>query len=127
LEQSRIISDAWTKIIPFFEKYNLLNNSRKYHPSLIINFDEMSLATTSSKNQLHVCLTDKAVFTSTLPLFQNKSSIFFVVASDGFSYPTVILTPFKKVPNEYRDKENPNFRFISSSGWICWKKFLKKF
>jgi hypothetical protein len=82
LEQARILSDSWVKIIPFYEKFNFLNNVRKYYPRLVINFDEISLSATSSKNQFRVSINEKAVYVSSMPLFQNKYSLFFAVASE---------------------------------------------
>jgi hypothetical protein len=104
-------------ILPFYRKYLMLKNYRKYKPRYIINIDETSLRTVPIMKQLHVTLCEDPVYTVPAPLTLSSSSCVFSIASDGTSYPTVILISKKNIPEEFIQTENLRF-LCTENGWM---------
>jgi hypothetical protein len=117
LDASRILASTWENILPFFEKLDYLFKNRNYLPEFVLNFDEVSLSSTSSKSQIHVTIADSFINSTPPPLSLNKSSIFFTVSSGGSSFPSIVLLPQKSVPEEFVEDENIRF-LCSSNGWM---------
>jgi hypothetical protein len=67
--------------------------------------------------QLHVTLHDDPIEAVPAPLTLSTSSCVFSIASDGTSYPTVILIARKKIPDELIQTESLRF-LATESGWM---------
>jgi hypothetical protein len=120
LEKEREETSNWQYLVPFYYKYICLIEKRKYKPCFILNFDEVSLHSPHSINQLCVSIDGDNFSSTPTPLSLSNSTLLLCCACDGSQYPSTVLISQKNIPFEFLQKSSENLRFISSSpkGWM---------
>ncbi|KAH7822245.1 uncharacterized protein MONOS_16089 [Monocercomonoides exilis] len=93
---------------------------------LIINIDESSTSVPSDTKQLVVHTTDtKAGFSKEPPRMINSTFVA-AAAADGYAFPSVILWPSAKLPEELKSLLSPTLEiWANGSGWMgneCFKR-----
>ncbi|KAH7832486.1 putative DDE superfamily endonuclease [Monocercomonoides exilis] len=104
---------------PFFSLLQSLHDSHKYSPSLIFNTDESSLRLSDTTKQLAVHPSDVPVGFSKTPINMPNSTLVVAVAADGYSLPSLVLWPSKKLPQEMKVLLSPQLHaWADNDGWM---------
>ncbi|KAH7818686.1 uncharacterized protein MONOS_2126 [Monocercomonoides exilis] len=98
-----------------------------YNPALIINIDESSTSVPTDSKRLVVHTADtKAGFSKEPPRMINSTFVA-AVAADGYAFPSVILWPSAKLPEELKSLLSPALEiWANGSGWMdneCFERY----
>ncbi|KAH7825021.1 putative DDE superfamily endonuclease [Monocercomonoides exilis] len=127
LDINRLAVSCRSVLKPWYKTLDELHEKYHYNPALIINIDESSTRVPTDSKQLVVHTTDtKAGFTKEPPRMINSSFVA-AVAADGNTFPSVIMWPRAKPPEELKSLLSPTLEiWANGSGWMdneCFERY----
>ncbi|KAH7822976.1 putative DDE superfamily endonuclease [Monocercomonoides exilis] len=127
LDINRLAVSCRSVFKPWCKTFDEIHEKFHYNPASIINIDESSTRVPTDSKQLVVHTTDtKAGFTKEPPRMINSTFVA-AVAADGYAFPSVILWPSAKLPEELKSLLSPTLEiWANGSGWMdneCFKRY----
>ncbi|KAH7822384.1 uncharacterized protein MONOS_14404 [Monocercomonoides exilis] len=104
---------------PFFSLLRSLHDTHKYSTSLIFNTNESSFRLSNSTKNPVIHPSDVPVRFSKTPSNMPNSTLVVAVAADGYSLPSLVLWPSKKLPQEMKVLLSPQLHArADNDGWM---------